>query len=349
MSIDDPSAPPGPPRCGSAAAQGDQNRAPARACWITAPGQAEIREAPLSAPGPGQALVRALHGAVSRGTESLVFRGLVPPAEHARMRAPFQEGEFPGPVKYGYCSVGVVEDGPSDWRGREVFCLHPHQTRYVVPVAALHPLPPGLPASRAVLAPNLETAINGLWDAPPRMGDRVAVVGAGVVGLMAAWLAARVPGCAVQVVDLLPEREAMARALGADFALPGQAMRDADLVVHASGTGQGLATALALAGFEATVLELSWFGANPVSVPLGEAFHSRRLTLRSSQVGQVATAQRARWSHDRRMALALALLADHPVLDALTDACVPFEGLPKALAGLSERPGGPPCLRVRYD
>lgn len=321
----------------------------ARALWVVGPGRAEVRDEALALPGPGQASVRARQGAVSRGTESLVFRGLVPPSEHERMRAPFQAGDFPGPVKYGYCNVGVVEAGPEDWIGREVLCLHPHQTRYVVPLDALHPLPPGLPASRAVLAPNLETAINGLWDAPPRLGDRVTVVGAGLVGLMAAWLAARVPGCAVQVVDLLPERAGIAHALGADFALPGDARGDADLVVHASGSAEGLATALGLAGFEATVLELSWFGATPVSVPLGEAFHSRRLVLRGSQVGQVAAAQRARWTHRRRMSLALALLAEHPELDPLASESVAFEALPHALARLSERPGGSPCLRVRYD
>ncbi|MCW7540198.1 zinc-binding alcohol dehydrogenase [Aquabacterium sp. A7-Y] len=266
----------------------------ARACWLAAPGHAEIRVEPLPAPADGEVLVRALHSGVSRGTEALVFRGEVPASEYERMRAPFQAGEFPGPVKYGYNSVGVVEAGPSDLIGRTVFCLYPHQSRYVVPAEAVLPLPDGVPAARAVLAANLETAINALWDAAPRIGDRIAVVGCGVVGLLVAWLAARLPGCKVQAIDTDADRRGMAEALGARFCLPAEASAEADIVVHASGHPAGLATALGLAGFEATVLELSWYGRRPVQVPLGEAFHARRLTLQSSQVGQVATARRGR-------------------------------------------------------
>jgi len=320
----------------------------AEACWLAEPGRAEIRREPLREPGPGELRVRALHSAVSRGTEGLVFRGEVPPAEAERMRAPFQQGEFPAPVKYGYASVGVVEAGPAPWPGRTVFCLHPHQTRYVVPVQAVHEVPPGAPAARAVLAANLETAINALWDAAPRVGDRIAVVGAGVVGLLAAWLAARLPGTEVEVVDVLRERRAPAEALGARFAEPAAATPGADLVLHASGHPEGLATALRLAGFEATVLELSWYGSRVVPAPLGGAFHSQRLALKSSQVGHVATAQRARWSHRRRMALALSLLAE-PALDALLTDHAPFAELPDVLARLAQRP--PPhslCQRIDY-
>jgi threonine dehydrogenase-like Zn-dependent dehydrogenase len=218
--------------------------------------------------------------------------------------------------------------------GRTVFCLYPHQTLYQVPADAVLPLPPGVPAARAVLAALLETAINALWDAPPRVGSRVVVVGAGTLGLLVAWLAARVPGCQVQVVDTQAARAAPAHALGAQFVLPDAAQPDADLVIHTSGQAAGLATALALAGFEATVLELSWYGSRNVSVPLGQAFHSRRLVLKSSQVGTVATAQRARWTHSRRLALALSLLTD-PVLDILITHTAPFSELPDVLAELA--------------
>ncbi len=240
----------------------------------------------------------------------LVYRGEVPASEFERMRAPFQQGDFPGPVKYGYASVGRVEQGPQALVGREVFCLYPHQTRYNVPADAVHPLPEGVPPARAVLAANMETAVNALWDAAPRVGDRIAVVGAGVLGLLVAWLAARMPGCEVEVIDTNAARAPVAGRLGVAFTSPDTARPDADLVVHASGSAAGLATSLRLAAFEATVLEMSWHGQHPVTLPLGEAFHSRRLTLRSSQVGHVATAQRARWSHRRRLALALALLRD---------------------------------------
>lgn len=320
----------------------------AQACWTVSPGRAEIRDETLPPLGGDDVRVRSLHSGVSRGTEGLVFRGEVPASETQRMRAPFQVGEFPGPVKYGYVNVGVVEAGPAGLLGRTVFCLYPHQTVYQVPAQAVVPLPSGVPAARAVLAANLETAINALWDTAPRLGDRIAVVGGGTLGLLVAWLAARLPGCDVQVIDTEAGRADIAAALGAGFAVPDQARVDADLVVHTSGQGVGLATALRLAAFEATVLELSWYGNRAVSVPLGEAFHSQRLTLKSSQVGHVAAPQRGRWSHRRRLELALSLLTD-PVLDRLITHSAPFQELPRAL----ERLAGPLatdtlCHRIDY-
>jgi threonine dehydrogenase-like Zn-dependent dehydrogenase len=306
----------------------------AHAFWVTAAGRGEIRAVRLPAARDGDAVVRALYSGISRGTESLVHAGRVPPSEYTRMRAPFQDGEFPAPVKYGYASVGVVEDGPAQLRGRAAFCLYPHQTRYVVPADALHLLPENVPAARAVLAANLETAINGLWDAAPRVGDRIGVVGAGTVGCLVAWLAARMPGCRVQLIDVNPARERVATALGAPFSLPNEAAGDLDLVIHASGAPDGLATALRLAGDEATVVELSWFGDREVALPLGGAFHARRLTLRSSQVGTLPPAQRPRWTHRRRLELALTLLAD-PVLDVLISGESPFAALPATMATLA--------------
>ncbi len=321
---------------------------PARAFWITGPGQGEIRSEPLARCSPGEVRVRALYSALSRGTETLVFRGEVPPGEYARMRAPFQAGTFPAPVKYGYISVGEVEDGPAALRGRRVFCLHPHQTRYVVPAGAVRPLPDGVPPGRAVLAANLEAAINGLWDAEPRIGDRIAVIGAGALGCLAAWLAGRIPGCEVELVDVNPRRAGVARALGVGFAAPDAARREADLVIHSSGTPAGAVLALELAGFEATVLELSWFGTRAVPLALGGGFHAQRLTLKSSQVGSVAAAQRARWSRERRLDLALRLLAE-PALDVLVTGEDRFEDLPRAMARLAAEPGDAICHRIAYD
>lgn len=320
----------------------------ARAFWVREPFSGELRLEALPELQPGEARVRTLVSGVSRGTETLVFAGAVPASQRALMRCPHQEGEFPGPVKYGYCSVGRVEAGPADWVGRRVFCLYPHQDRYVVSVDALVPIPEGVPSERAVLAANLETAVNGLWDAAPRIGDRVAVVGAGVVGALCAALLARMPGVSVELIDVDPRRAPLASALGCRFSLPSQAAPEADLVVHASGHASGLATALRIAGFEATVLELSWYGEREVSVPLGEAFHSRRLTLRSSQVGAVATAQRARWTYRRRLTLALELLAD-PVFEACLGGRSHFSDLPETLARLTRLPDGELCHRVIYD
>lgn len=317
------------------------------AFWIVEPGRGEIRAERLAAPRADEVVVRALFSGISRGTETLVFSGAVPESEHGRMRAPFQAGDFPAPVKYGYSSVGVVAEGPASLRGRAVFCLYPHQTRYVVPAESVHALPDDVPPARAVLAANLETAVNGMWDAAPRLGDRVAVVGAGAVGCLVAWLAARA-GCDVELVDVDARKAAAAKGLGVAFATPADAARDADLVVHASGAALGLATALELAAFEATVLELSWYGARRPEVALGEAFHSRRLTLKSSQVGAIAPAQRPRWSTRRRMALVLSLLADER-LDALISGESRFEELPELLPRLATSPGYTLCHRIRYS
>ena len=320
----------------------------AAAFWVAAPGRGEIRPETLPVPAPDEVLVRTLYSGISRGTESLVFAGRVPGSERARMRAPFQAGDFPFPVKYGYASVGVVEQGPGGLEGETVFCLHPHQTRYVVPAHAVQPLPRGLPPARAVLAANAETALNGLWDAGVQPGDRVRVIGAGVVGCLVAWLAARIPGCEVQLIDLLPARAATAAALGVAFALPAEAAAEADVVIHASGAPEGLALALRLAAFEATIVEMSWYGDRAVALPLGEAFHAKRLQIRSSQVGHVATAQRARWDHARRLRLALRLLAEGDAPEALLSGEDPFAALPQVMARLATAPGATLCHRIRY-
>lgn len=319
----------------------------AQAFWLRQPGHGEIRPVTLAPPRADQVLVRTLYSGVSRGTESVVFRGGVPVSQRAVMRAPYQEGEFPGPVKYGYLNVGVIEEGPQRLIGRTVFCLYPHQTRYVVPAAAAIPVPDTVPAARAVLAGTMETAVNALWDAAPLVGDRVAVVGAGMVGCCVAALLARVPGTHVQLVDVDPTREQVARRLGVDFALPQAAIGERDLVVHTSATSAGLARCLELAAPESTVLELSWYGDQVAQVPLGEFFHPNRLVLRSSQVGSVSPARRHRRSFSDRLALALDLLAD-PALDSLITGECTFAELPQVLAQVAggELPGL--CHRVRY-
>ena len=319
----------------------------AQAFWVAEPGRGEIRTEELRRPGSGEVVVRALYSGISRGTEALVFSGRVPQSEWARMRAPFQVGEFPGPVKYGYSVAGIVEQGPAELMSRQVFVLHPHQTRFVVPATAVQVLPDEVPPARAVLAANLETALNGIWDARPHVGDRIAVIGAGTVGMLTAWLASRLPECAVQLVDLNPRREMVARALGVPFATPDAAAGDADVVIHASGSPSGLELALTVAALEATIVEMSWFGDQPVSLPLGGAFHSKRLTIVSSQVGRLAPAQRARWDHGRRLQLALGMLRDS-ALDAVLTGESPFESLPEVMAGLAHTPGEALCHRIRY-
>jgi threonine dehydrogenase-like Zn-dependent dehydrogenase len=320
----------------------------AQALWYTAPGRAEIRPEPAATElHPGEVHIEALYGGISRGTERLVFTGAVPPSEHGRMRAPFMAGDFPFPVKYGYATVGRVVAGPEALIGRAAFALYPHQTAFTLPADRITLLPDNVPASRAVLAANMETALNALWDAAPGPADRIAVVGAGVVGCLCAWLAAQLPGAEVTLIDIDTRRAAVAATLGARFALPGAAPEDCDLVIHASASATGLATALRLAGVESTVLELSWYGAHDVAVPLGGAFHSRRLRLISSQVGQVAPSHRPRWPYARRLAAALALLAD-PALDALIAPAVDFHDLPAELPRILTGADGVLCQLIRY-
>jgi 2-desacetyl-2-hydroxyethyl bacteriochlorophyllide A dehydrogenase len=319
----------------------------ARAFWIAAAGRGEVRTEALAMPGPDDVVVRALFSGISRGTEALVFAGRVPPAERERMRAPFQQGDFPAPVKYGYSMVGRVEHGPDGLIGRNVFVLHPHQTRFVVPARSAYVLPDAVPPARAVLAANLETAVNGVWDARPHVGDRIAVIGGGTVGCLAAWLVSRIPGCKVELVDRNPSRAVVADALKVPFAQPSAVTRGADLVIHASGNPEGLELALKMAARDATIVELSWFGDQKVSLPLGGAFHSKRLTIASSQVGHLPPSQRPRWDTRRRMTLALELLRDED-LDVLITGESDFEAMPEVMAGLARSPGDTLCHRIRY-
>lgn len=316
------------------------------AWWITGPGAGEIRPAAVAQPGAGDVAVHTLFSGISRGTESLVFGGRVPPDQFGQMRAPFQEGEFPGPVKYGYLNVGTVTTGPPELTGRAVFCLYPHQTDYVVPVSAVLPVPTGVPARRAVLAGMAETAVNALWDAAPRVGDRACVVGAGVLGCLTAWLLARMPGVTVTLVDTDPSRQAAALALGADFAAPDEVHGEHEVVIHASASADGLATCLSLLPVDGVVTELSWYGAGEVPVPLGGSFHARRLGIRASQVGTVSPARQATRSRRDRLALALRLL-DDDALDILLGADTAFRDLPGAMPELLHRPGV--CSVVRYE
>ncbi|MEX2528098.1 MAG: zinc-binding alcohol dehydrogenase [Gemmatimonadota bacterium] len=363
----------------------DPHPIPTRAFWVEAPGRGSVRTESIPSKVESQVRVRTLYSGISRGTEGLVFRGEVPASQHQAMRAPFQEGDFPAPVKYGYCNVGQVEEvgGRVEpllaraLEGQVVFSLHPHQEQFWAPPESLTPLPGDLPPDRAILAANMETALNAVWDGAPGPGDRIVVVGGGVVGLLVARLCRDLPGADVTVVDVNPLRKPVAQALGVGFVLvdagdteDGPSRRretgvdsasGADVVFHASGNARGLVRALSVAGDEATVVEVSWYGARSVPLPLGEAFHSRRLTLRSSQVGRIPPTRVPRWSHARRMAVALELLQD-PQLDLFITGESTLEELPDVMAVLGgtaaaeeagrasglPHPGQTLCHRIRY-
>ncbi|MCI0157970.1 zinc-binding alcohol dehydrogenase [Leifsonia shinshuensis] len=317
------------------------------AFWVEEPGVGALRRLPLAAPAHGEVLVRTLFTGVSRGTESTVFAGRVPEGQRALMRAPFQEGEFPGPVKYGYLNVGVVEQGPPELTGRTVFTLFPHQSVFVAPASAVVPVPEAVPPRRAVLAGVVETAVNILWDAAPLVGDRITVVGAGMVGCCVARLARGLPGTDVTLVDVEPSRRRIADALGVHVSAPESAPHDRDLVINTSGSEAGLRLALQTVVTEGVIIEASWYGDRGVSLPLGEDFHSRRLTIRSSQVGVVPPARRDRRSTTDRLALALDLLRD-PAFDDLLTGESSWRTLPDMLAQLSADPGDTICHTIDW-
>jgi threonine dehydrogenase-like Zn-dependent dehydrogenase len=305
----------------------------ATALWYVGPGKIELRAETLLQPSADQVLVATEFSGVSRGTERLIMAGKVGQSEWERMRAPLQAGSFPYPVKYGYCATGLVEQGPKELLGRRVFVLAPHQTRFLAPASMATPLPDGLPSRRATLAANMETALNAVWDSGAGPADKIVVVGGGIVGLLIAYIAAGLPGADVTVVDLATERAVIAQSFGAKFATPDKCPEDADVVFHATASAPGLATAINAAGFEGTVVEVSWFGDGTTPTPLGGAFHSRRLRLISSQVGHVATTRRARWSYRRRLEAALTLLQDGR-LDALITEEIAFTDAPTLLPAL---------------
>lgn len=318
-----------------------------RAIWYAGPGTVEIRAEALKDPLPNEVRVRTLFSGISRGTERLIVNGAVPESEWSRMRAPMQAGNFPFPVKYGYCATGIIEGGPHDMLGQTVFCLHPHQDMFIAPADKVVTVPGDVPAKRATLAANMETALNAHWDGATGPGDRIVVVGAGIVGLLVAYIAAQIPQSQTVVIEIDEGRRELVTALGAEFALPQEAPQEADVVFHTSATEAGLATALECAGFEARVIELSWYGASRPQIPLGAAFHSRRLTLQSSQVGHVAPSRRARWPYQRRLGKALELLRD-PRLDALVYDEIAFNDAPGLIPDILNGPATKLAPVLRY-
>ncbi|AGK57996.1 alcohol dehydrogenase zinc-binding domain-containing protein [Hyphomicrobium denitrificans 1NES1] len=316
----------------------------ARALWYTKPGQAELRTERLAPPAPGEARIATEYSAISRGTERLIAHGEVPQSEWTRMRAPLQAGAFSFPIKYGYSAAGIVTVGPDKLIGRRVFALHPHQDHFQVTEDHLLPIPDAVPSRRAVLAANMETALNAHWDAGTSLGDRVLVVGAGMVGLLVAYLAQRIAGTDVTITDINPARASYAAALGLTFTdTPRNAPHDNLIVFHTSATGGGFDTAIEACAFEGRVIELSWYGTHPVTVNLGGAFHARRLQIISSQVGHVAPSHRSQLKHRERLERALALL-DDPALDVLVSASIPFTELPKSLPDIWSSSALPPIV-----
>lgn len=319
----------------------------ARSLWYVKSGVAELRTERLGPPRPGEARVATRYSAISRGTERLVANGEVPESEWDRMRAPFQAGAFPYPVKYGYSATGIVTAGSDAILGKTVFCLHPHQDHFQVAEDMLVEVPDGIPAKRATLAANLETALNAHWDAGTAPGDKILIVGAGIVGLLVGYLAQRMAGASVAITDIDLGRAPLATALGLTFVAPDSVPTGNRITFHTTATGAGLETAINAAAFEGRIIELSWYGARAATLRLGGAFHSRRLQIISSQVGHVAPSHRATVTLRQRLEKAIRLL-DAPCLDHLVTDEIAFDDAPDRLTSIFTNPGLGGCPILTY-
>lgn len=299
-------------------------------------------------------LVETHYSGVSRGTERLVYSGSVPTTEWQAMRCPNQAGDFDFPITYGYACVGkVIEIGSSVTKVNPdelIFALHPHQSHFVIDEDWANPLPEALPLDRAVLSANMETALNANWDADFNPDSRVAVIGGGVVGLLTGYLASRSSNAPVTLIDIDPRKSEIATKLGLEFCLGDGLSKSGhlfDVLFHTSASGNGLQSAIDHANFEATIVEMSWYGEKSVNLTLGGRFHSQRLKLVSSQVGAVSPKKRANISHAERLQIAMGHLKDD-ALDALLYPHIEFSELPTQLSQIFDPAYDALCPLVTY-
>ncbi len=327
----------------------------ARVVRFLAPGRVELEEVPVREPQDGEVLVRAEYSGISGGTELLAYRGEVDPELPLDETLGALGGTFAYPFAYGYSVVGTVEKSRGGVpAGSRVFAFHPHQEAFVVGDEDVVRLDGGEPRS-ATLLPLVETALQVSLDAGPRLGEDVAVVGLGAVGILSALLLERA-GARVLASEPSEARRAAAAAVGVRAVTPEELEtavseatggRGITLVVEASGNPHVLAEALRLLAHEGTALVCSWYGTKPVPLPLGAEFHRRRLTIRSTQVSTIPAALSARWDRRRRLAAARALLTELPV-SALATHEFPFDRAPEAYEALARGDGGVVHAALRY-
>jgi 2-desacetyl-2-hydroxyethyl bacteriochlorophyllide A dehydrogenase len=285
-----------------------------RSLYFTAPHTIDVREEPLPALAAGQVLAQTLCSAISPGTEMLVYRGQVPTEMAVDETIAALGGQFRFPLKYGYSAVGrVLELGPgvdSAWQGRTVFAFNPHESHVIADIAQLFPLPDDVDAETALFLPNMETAVNFLLDGAPLIGERVAVLGQGVVGLLTTALLARCPLANLTTFDHYPLRRETSLALGAHVSLSPESSPalQADLTYELSGSPAALDAAIALTGFDGRIVVGSWYGQKRAALDLGGRFHRSRIRLISSQVSTLTPALSGRWDKARRLQVAWAML-----------------------------------------
>ncbi|MEM9671559.1 MAG: zinc-binding alcohol dehydrogenase [Bacteroidota bacterium] len=295
------------------------------ALWHLSERESSIRSQSLPPLKTDECLIESLFSLVSSGTETLVANGQVPAELQDSMQVPYMEGSFGFPLKYGYSLVGKVIEGSENLVDRYVHLLHPHQQHCVVKETDVTVIPEGIPPQRAVLASNLETALNAVWDSHLSAGDRVLVVGMGLIGSLVALLASQFPATQIRVAETDPTRQSLAREQG--FSLYDPSDTPFDVAFHSSGSSTGLQTAIDAVGYEGQVIELSWYGTRSAEVKLGGSFHQQRKQIISSQVSQLPAHRQARWDYRRRKQTVLDLLQDDGWDDFLT-ATVDFTDVP---------------------
>ena len=319
------------------------------AYWVVSPNEGAIQPVPDPTPVlPGHSLVRAVAAGISPGTERLVASGRISADQDTVMGCRYMEGSFALPVKYGYSLVGIGITGAL--QGHRVFTMHPHQTLACVQDDHTVILPDHIGDARATLFPNLETAVNGVWDAALRPAEQAVVVGAGPVGLLLAFVLRRETGTPTIVMEPDADRAAFAADLPwvGEVLSPQDADGAHDVALHASGSPAGLQSALDTVGFEGRVIDLSWYGSTPVTLDLGTAYHHDRKRIQASQVGTVAPNHRGPDGHRVRNEAVLDLLKDDG-LDALMARPEPFHQLPTLMQRVYSGDLAHPHAVVAYD
>lgn len=331
--------------------------------YFVAPSTAEIREEPLPPPAPGEALVETLLSAVSPGTEMLVYRGQAPADMAVDDTISALGGTFGFPIKFGYATVGRVaelgEGVDKSWLGRVVFAFNPHESHFVAPVSTLIPLPDGIDPENAVFMPNMETAVSFLMDGKPVIGERVAVIGQGVVGLLTTALLGEMPLSALVAVDPIAMRRAWALRLGATSTTAPEAAGDflgpcpgaktgADLTYELSGNPRALDLAIDLTGEYGRIVIGSWYGNKPVAVDLGGRFHRAHIRLIGTQVSALSSEWLGRWTKERRLAVAWEMLRRHRPERLITHR-IPIARAPEAYRLLDEDPAAAVQIVFTYS
>ncbi|MDZ5812462.1 zinc-binding alcohol dehydrogenase [Halorubrum sp. AD140] len=336
------------------------------ALYFTAPETVELRETSVGPPDADELLVETRASAISAGTELLVYRDQTPTDLPADETLDALDGDLSYPVRYGYAAVGVVREvgaavDPA-WVGRSVFAFVPHQTRFRATPESVVALPPGTAPATGALLPSVETATNLVLDAAPRLGERVVVFGAGVIGLCVTRLLAAFPLDSLVVVDPIERRRRLAAALGADQTTTpaalayddaggddaGSAVDGADLAVELSGQPSALDDAIRVVGYDARVVVGSWYGTKRAPLDLGGRFHRDRIDVVSSQVSTISPELRGRWDRDRRMDAALDRLDRIPADELITHR-IPFERAPEAYELLDSSPDAAVQVILEYS